>query len=86
MSDMTAQERAAIVRVGDLEPMIDKIKQLSRDVADLGLPSSIIEKLQAAEKDAAFIRDQRAASALLIVKGFAALDVAGHTEIGGFDA
>ena len=85
MSDMTAQERAAIVRVGDLEPMIDKIKQLSRDVADLGLPSSVIEKLKAAEKDAAFIRDQRAASSLAIIKGFAALD-AGHTEIGGFDA
>jgi len=86
MSEMTAREKAAIVRVGDLEPMIDRIKQLSRDVADLGLPASVIEKLQAAERDAAFIRDQRAASALLIIKGFTALDAVGHTDVGGFDA
>jgi hypothetical protein len=83
---MTAQEKAAIVRVGDLEPMFDRIRQLGRDVADLGLPASIIEQLKAAEKDAEFIRDQRAASALLIIKGFTALDAAGHTDIGGFDA
>ena len=85
MSDMTAQERAAIVRVGDLEPVFDRIRQLGRDVADLGLPSSIVEKLKVAEKDAEFLRDQRAASSLMIIKGFATLD-AGRTDIGGYDA
>ena len=84
MTDLTLKELDAFVRVADLVPIIERLKEMGADVAKLGLPQHIIETLENANKNAEFIQSSRANSASLIIKGFCILDE--QSQFGGSHA